>query len=344
MITPRDSEFHPVARDNWRWTETTPLSFSHAAAGILGNLYIAARPNLGVALSTVGVVQGFRFNPCEVDFTDAQMHLPCPDNFVDYELASGLRVKATKPPREYHFQYEYKLGGGCSFDLHFRGLHEPFDGNDPDQNPLLRTDEGHAYDERLGTQWGNPSTDPADPSGHFELMGHITGHLELRGRRYQIDCYDCVDHSWSRRTETSKRAVSWISAVFGEDYGIHMAVLLDVRDGRTVYEGLRNGYVMEGGAVHGLVSATVEGYGVKFNPMNVHIVATDVRGKQHEVFGSAIAVHPWYNYNPSHVAFQSLMQWRSGNRIGHSEMADIFGLEFLAERLSRSVTPGKGVS
>ena len=111
-----------------------------------------------------------------------------------------------------------------------------------------------------------------------------------------------------------------------------MAVLLDVRDGRTVYEGLRNGYAMENGVVYGLVSATVEGYGVKFNPMNVHIVATDVRGKRHEVFGTAIAVHPWYNYNPSHVAFQSLMQWRTGNRIGHSEMADIFGLEFLAER------------
>ena len=79
MITARDSEFHPVPRDNWRWTETTPLSFSAPAHGILGNLYIAARPNLGVALSTVGIVQGFRFNPCEVDFTDAQMHLPCPD-------------------------------------------------------------------------------------------------------------------------------------------------------------------------------------------------------------------------------------------------------------------------
>lgn len=166
-----------------------------------------------------------------------------------------------------------------------------------EQNPLHKTDKGHAFDERLGTQWGNSSTDPNDPSRHFELMGHITGHLELRGRRYEIDCYDCVDHSWSRRTETSKRAVSWISAVFGEDYGIHMAVLLDVRDGKTVYEGLRNGYVMEDGAVHGLVSATVEGHGVKFNPMNVHIVATDVRGKQHEEFGAAIAVHPWYNYN-----------------------------------------------
>jgi len=333
MITSKDSEFHPVRRDNWRWTETTPLTFSIPEAGILGNLYIAARPNLGVALSSVGIVQGFRFNPFEVDFSDAQMHLPCPDNFVNYELASGLRVHATKPPREYHFQYEYKLGG-CAFDLKFRGLHEPFDGNDPEQNPLLKTEKGHGYDERLGTQWGNPSTDPEDPSGHFELMGRTTGHLELRGRRYKVDCYDCVDHSWSSRAETSKRAVSWISAVFGEDYGIHMAVLLDVRNGKTIYESLRNGFVMEDGAVYGLVSATVEGYGVKFNPMNCHIVATDVRGKKHEVFGTAIAVHPWYNYNPSHVAFQSLMQWRSGNRIGYSEMADIFGLEFLAERHS----------
>lgn len=331
MITSKDFEFHPVAKENWRWTETTPLSFSVASAGILGNLYIAARPNLGVALSSVGIVQGFRFQPHQVDFSDAQMHLPCPDNYTNYELASGLRVQA-KPPRDYHFQYEYKLGGGCSFDLHFRGLHEPFDAGDPRQNPLLESAQGQRYDERLGTQWGNPSTDPADPSGHFELIGHITGELELRGKRYPVDCYDCVDHSWSRRTETSKRAVGWISAVFGQDYGVHMAMLLDVRNGKTVYESLRNGYVMQDGEVFGLVSATVEGWHANFCPMNIRIVCTDVRGRRHELEGSAIAVHPWYNFNPSHVAFQSLMQWRSGNRVGHSEMADIYGLEYLAER------------
>lgn len=335
MITSKDSEFHPVSRDNWRWTETTPLSFSVPEAGILGNLYIAARPNLGVALSSVGIVQGFRFHPHEVDFSDAQMHLPCPDNFTNYELESGLRVHVTKPPSEVHFQYEYKLGGGCSFDLRFRGLHEPFDAGDPDQNPLLKTDAGHTFDERLGTQWGNPSTDPNDPSGHFELLGHITGHLVLRDKRYEVNCYDCVDHSWSRRTETSKRAVGWISAAFGEDYGIHLTMLLDVQNGQTVYESLRNGYVMEDGAVYGLVSAAVDGYGANLNPMNCRIVATDIRGKKHEVSGNAIAVHPWYNYNPSHVAFQSLMQWRSGNRIGHSEMANIFGLEYLAGRQAR---------
>jgi hypothetical protein len=259
------------------------------------------------------------------------MHLPCPDNFTNYELANGLRVEVTQAPREYHFQYEYKLGG-CSFDLKFRGLHDPFDAADPQQNPLLKSDAGHRYDERLGTQWGNPSTDPDYPSGHFELIGHITGELELRGTRYKVDCFDCVDHSWSLRTETSKRAVGWISAVFGDDYGIHLTMLLDVKNGKTSYESLRSGFVLDKGEVHGLVSATMEGYHSNNSPMKVHIVATDVRGVKHEVSGSAIAVHPWYNYNPSHVAFQSLMQWRSGTRIGYSEMADIFGLEYLAER------------
>ena len=304
-------------------------------AGILGNLYIAARPNLGVALSSVGIVQGFRFLPHEVDFSDAQMHLPCPDNFIRYELESGLSVDVTRPPMEAHFRYRYKLSDACAFELRFCGLHEPFDAGDPEQNPLLRTEAGHRVDERLGTQWGNPSIDPDEPSGHYELMGHITGHLELRGVRYPVDCYDCVDHSWSRRTETSKRAVGWISAVFGDDYGIHMAMLLDLRDGRTVYESLRNGYVMQDGEVHGLVSATVEGRHSRHSPMACRIVATDVRGRRHEVSGTAIAVHPWYNYNPSHVAFQSLMEWRSRSRVGHSEMADIFGLEFLAERQAR---------
>lgn len=331
MITAKDSQFHPVRRENWRWAETTPLSFSVPEAGILGNLYVAARPNLGAALSSVGIVQGFRFQPYEVDFSDAQMHLPCPADFTDYELASGLRVKVTKAPREVHFRYAYPLDAeACSLDLHFRGLHEPFDAADPAQNPLLETEAGHRFDERLGTQWGNPASNE-DPSGHFELIGRTTGQLVLRGRRYAVDCFDCVDHSWSTRTETSKRAVSWISAVFGEDYGLHMAMLLDTRRGRTTYESLRNGFAMVDGQALGLVSATVEARHSHHCPMVCRIVATDVSGRTHEVHGTAVAVHPWYNYNPSHCAFQALMKWQTpAGRVGHSEMADIYGLEYLA--------------
>ncbi len=112
---------------------------------------------------------------------------------------------------------------------------------------------------------------------------------------------------------------------------------LDIRRGETAYdnENLRFGYVMEDGQLYGIVKAKVDSNGTDMLPMNCHVVATDERGKVHELHGAAIAAHPWYNFNPSHVCFQSLMRWQAGTRIGYSEMGDIYGLEFLAERRSR---------
>jgi hypothetical protein len=332
MITAQDSEFHLRDASKWRWTETTPLIFSVPEAGILGNLYVAARPGLGVALSSIAVGQGFCRQPYDMDFTDAQMHLPCPESFTNYTLANGLSVEVTKPPTEYRFTYEYRLGDSCSFDLTFRALHEPFDATDPDHNPML----SQAPDERLGDEWGNPSANGEHPSGHYEMMGHITGELTLRGKRYAVDCYDVMDHSFGPRTETSKRAVSFISAVFGEDYGLHLAVPTDINEGETTYDGFRLGYVLEDGELFGVVNAVVvASSGTDMLPMNSHIRATDVRGVEHELYGAAIAGHPWYSFNPSHVCFQSLMRWHHGSRVGYGEKGDIFGLEFLAERKSR---------
>jgi hypothetical protein len=161
----------------------------------------------------------------------------------------------------------------------FRALHDPFDALDPGHNPALNSPKGHTYDERLGDQWGNPNADKKFPSGHYEMMGRITGDLELRGRHYKVDCYDVMDHSWGRRTEVSKRAVSFMSAVFGEDYGIHLAVPMDVKDGETVYEGFRFGYVMEAGQVYGVVRASIESSGTDMLPMSARVLATDVRGE-----------------------------------------------------------------
>lgn len=339
MITAADAEFHPRDPDEWRWTETTALIFSIPEARILGNVYVAARPNLGVALSGIVLSQGFNRHPYEIDFSDSQMHLPCPSSFVRYELENGLKVECVDPPREYHFEYEYK-GGDCRLDLRFKSLHEPFDAEDPSHNPALKTDVGHAYDQRLGDQWGNPASDQEYRSGHFEMIGNITGHVELRGRTYEVNCFEAMDHSFSRRTEVSKRAVSFLTATLGPDYALHVAVPLDIRNGDTVYDGFRFGYVVEDGELYGITEAEVTATDEALMPLFCRVRAVDVRGKVHEVTGSAIAGHPWYNFNPSHVAFQALMRWQSGDKVGYSEMANIFGLEFLAERLSRHKVVG----
>lgn len=337
MITDKDCDYHPSDPAEWRWTETTPLIFAVPEERILGNLYVASRPNLGVALSVVTVVQGICRQAYEVDFTDSQVHLPAPKNFTDYELENGVRVKVTNPPRDYHFTYAYKGGDECALDLTFRGIHQPFDCNDPAENTLLAQPEATVYDSRLGDQWGNKAKEETFASGHFNTIGHVTGDLILRGKRYKVNSYDCMDHSWSRRTEVSRRAVGYISACFGDDYGLHMAVPMDIApDGEMIYEALRFGFVVENGQTFGLVSASVRTTTTDMISVGCWIEATDVRGKVHRCTGTIIAGHPFDNFNPSHIAFQSLMRWETPDgRVGYSELANIFGREFLAARLSR---------
>ncbi|HEY5857787.1 MAG TPA: hypothetical protein VIW24_28055 [Aldersonia sp.] len=323
MITDADSEFHPRDPQDRTWTETMFLPFVVPEAGIFGNVYVLARPNVGIATSSILVGQGFCTQPYEIDFTDPQVHLPCPDSFSKFTLANGLSVHAPTP-REYDLSYRNALGA-CSFDLSFRGLHEPFDPGDPDQNPLLGADRAHA-DARHGDEWEN---------GHFEVKGHITGELELRGQRYRVDCYDGMDHSWGPRTETGTRSVAWVSVNFGPELAVHLAVLIDLRDGIVVYEKLRFGFVVENGTVHPVVDASIEAEHTALLAISNHIRVTDVRGREYEFHGTAISSHPWYSFNPSHVSYQGVFRYHWGDKIGYGEMADIYGLDYLARRMSR---------
>lgn len=118
MITDADSEFHPRDPEDRTWTETMFLPFVVPEAGIFGNVYVLARPNVGIATSSILVGQGFCTQPYEIDFTDPQVHLPCPDSFSKFTLANGLSVHAPTP-REYDLSYRNALGA-CSFDLSFR--------------------------------------------------------------------------------------------------------------------------------------------------------------------------------------------------------------------------------
>lgn len=323
MITDADSEFHPRDPEDRTWTETMFLPFVVPEAGIFGNVYVLARPNVGIATSSILVGQGFCTQPYEIDFTDPQVHLPCPDSFSKFTLANGLSVHAPTP-REYDLSYRNALGA-CSFDLSFRGLHEPFDPGDPDQNPLLGADRAHA-DARHGDEWEN---------GHFEVKGHITGELELRGQRYRVDCYDGMDHSWGPRTETGTRSVAWVSVNFGPELAVHLAVLIDLRDGVVVYEKLRFGFVVENGTVHPVVDASIEAEHTALLAISNHIRVTDVRGREYEFHGTAISSHPWYSFNPCHVSYQGVFRYHWGDKIGYGEMADIYGLDYLARRMSR---------
>lgn len=323
MITDADSEFHQRDPADLTWTETMFLPFVIPEERIFGNVYVLARPNAGVATSSILIGQGFCADPWEVDFTDPQVHLPCPESFAEFSLPNGLSVTAPTP-REYDLIYQNVLGA-CSFDLSFLALHDPFDPGDPQQNPLLETDRSHD-DSRHGDEWEN---------GHFEVKGHITGELELRGRRYQVDCYDGMDHSWGPRAETGTRSVAWVSVNFGPELAMHLALLISIEDGEVRYDRLRFGFVVRDGEVRPVVAAEITAQHSHMLAINNRIVATDDRGESYEFFGTAISSHPWYSFNPSHVSYQGVFRYHWEDRVGYGEMADIFGLDYLAERMSR---------
>lgn len=325
MITAADADFHPRDPNDRTWTETTFLPFTVPEEGIFGNAYVLARPNLGVCSSSIIVSKGLCRQPYEIDFTDPQMHLPCPKSFAKYELANGLTVDGSTEPANYHLTYKNVLGA-CSFDLHFRGIHHPFDPHDPKENPLLGEHKDKPLDPRIGAHWNN---------GHFEVKGHITGELEVRGKKYKVDCYDGMDHSWGPRAETGTRAVAWISVNFGDDLAFHLAVPMNLRNGEVTYDPLRFGFVADKGKTYGLVSAEIEATRVDMMPISNRIRTKDVRGQEWEFFGNVVGGHPWYSFNPSHTCFQVVMCYRWGGRVGYGEFGDIFGLDYLADRMSR---------
>ena len=323
MIVDQDAEFHPRDPSDRTWTETTFLPFFIPEPGIFGNVYVLARPNVGVAISSILISEGLCVQPYEVDYTDAQMHLPCPASFRKYTLDNGLSVEAVDGPSGYHFSYRSKLGS-CQFDLDFKSMHQPFDPHDPKENPLAATVQ---HDPRVGVAWSN---------GHFEAKGRITGSLTLRGRTYAVDCYEGMDHSWGPRPELGTRSVSWISVNFGPALAMHLAVPLDLNDGHVTYDKLRFGFAVEHGQVHALTDVRIDAQRVQMLPTAIRIHATDIRGKQYEIHGSAVAGHPWYSFNPCHVSYQSVMRYRWGEHTGYGEVGDIFGLEYLAQKMSRS--------
>ena len=151
-----------------------------------------------------------------------------------------------------------------------------------------------------------------------------------------------MDQSLGPRTELGTRAVAWLSVNFGAELAMHLAMLIDIRSGEVIYERPRFGFVVERGDVRPIVAATVEATHLEMLVTGNHIRATDVEGREYEFFGTAISGHPWYSFNPCHVSFQSILRYRWGERTGYGEMADIFGLDYLGDRLSRHARHGAG--
>ena len=326
MITDADLHFHNADSPSFDHAETLFLIFSVPEARISGNAYVLCRPNAGVCLSSIYVHQGIHANAWTVDYSDAPMHLKCPDTMADFTLSNGLSVQGSNGARDYRLRYE-GTGGLCRFDLDFKGLMEPFNPLDPVQNPMLDVFSG---DLEASTGAGDSWT-----KGHYDLVGRITGTLELYGKRFNVSCVDGLDRSWGPRAEWNSAPVSWMHLTFGDDLAFHLVVTLDVVNSQQVYTTFRFGYALVDGESCAVIAAEVKGESVGMLGMHRIVRITDAKGRQWEMVGAAIAAAPWHTAYTSFISFQSLYRWTMGSRTGFSNVTDVIGVTTLSNRLSR---------
>ncbi len=311
MILTSDAEFHTPPSDDFRWCETNPFLFNIPEARLSGVIYLVTRPKLGVCMSDITLQDRFTRLWDEQLYIDNQQHLPCPASLLDYQLPNGLSVRAVKPLE--HYEVHYEGIDDTHITLEFRALMPPYDMNDPAMDPLAA--------KRIDAGWSKAF------GGHFEQTGRVTGELVVRGQRHVIDCIDTLDRSWGPRAERDNACVVWLHGSFGEGLTIHLLCTFD--PARTLAFGtLISGYVLDDGAVHGLVSMEGRSERTGQLPLSTVVSVTDVRGKRYTMTGAAMNGAPWAPY-PSLVYTQCLMRWNLDGRIGYGVQQDVMSRAYL---------------
>lgn len=322
MITAEDFKFHPRDADP-TWTETVFVIFSVPEAGISGNLYVLARPNRGICHSSIEIHRGMCFHPWQIDHNDSQMHLACPERFDDFTLENGLSFKALNE-RDSDFRYR-SLDGACELDLSYRAICDPFDPHDPSQVPARDDAHVSGYDG-----WN---------TGHMESKGRMNGSLLLRGKRYEVRCIDGMDKSWGPRRDWGNKGASWIQITLNDDLSAFLVMELGFEQKELRYGPFKYGFLAIDGERRAIVSAEMTAKRSDMLVTRADVRFEDDRGNVYTAVGTTIAAAPWYNFNPSSVAYQTLMRWDSEHGVGYSHIADFTGHAFLSNGMADQLYP-----
>jgi len=299
MIKPEDCDFHFTKDSHWQWVETIAMTFNVPEARLNGIVYVVTRPMLGVTACDVSLHDRISDLWEEQLYIDNQQHLPCPKSLREFTLPNGLSYKVIEPLKRYQVKYEGI--DETRFDLEYTALHEPYDINDPDMDPMAKKRLNPAWD----TSW----------NGHYDQTYRVTGELVARGTRYAVDCVDTCDRSWGPRPERDNSAVIWWHASFGEDLTVHVFTGHDIAKTNDMGPHI-SGYILEKGKTYGITECRGTQEYRKAVPMGGELEVTDVRGKKFAFAYSTINSCYWAPY-PSNVYLQAFMRTTHEGKIGH---------------------------
>lgn len=326
MISQKDIEFHTPQDADFLWTETNYYSFLIPEENIFGSVYVVIRDGLGVMSGDVCIYSALSDNRSEALYIDNHQHMPSPEKLSDITTPMGLSIKVDDP-KNYHI--DYKGFDDTELKFHFKGLHDPFDIHDPNMSPKATGDNySNEEDSGFGTGYG----------GHFDLTGHITGTLKLRGKEYNIDCVETMDHSWGPRPETHMPPIGWIHAHFGKDLAFHWINGCDYNKPIGEQQTLAHGYVLDNGVAYGMTDLKQKTIRTGVVTVSHEVEVTDVRGKTWRFFGTAQAGAPWVCY-VSTMLYIAMMRWQMPDgKVGHGVSQENYAIQMLNKEYGKMWT------
>ena len=324
MIKPEDIEYHVPAGIDHTYAETNFFVAFIPEERILATFYTLTRKSIGVCLVDVAIFGCLSDNRAEMLYLDTQQQLPAPARLSRFETPNGLKIHAEDLR---HYKLDYAGFDDTEAHLYIEGLTEPFDIHDPQHSPKATPHHAEARHEGsgLGAAYGH----------HFDMTCRVSGTLKLRGKTYPVQCVSTMDHSWGPRCEVGLKSMGWMNAHFGEDYALHWINRLDLTKPAGQQEALAHGYVVDNGRFYGLQDLKMRSNRLGAVNVAIDIVATDVRGKQHTLYGTPMVGAPWSCYTG--VMLQMAMsRWiTSEGRIGYGLNMENYPLDLVARLRGR---------
>lgn len=321
MIEAEDIDFHHPADAGHLYAETNSFCITVPEENILASVYVVVRKGIGVMAADVVVYGDLSADRANCLYIDTQQHLPAPERLSRYETPNGLSVRALDPA---NYEVRYRGFDDTRIDFDFAGLMPPFDIHDPAHSPMARPESSQQH---AGSGLG------AGYAGHFDVTGHVTGTITVRGRSFDIDCVETMDHSWGTRPEVGIHSMGWMHAHFGRDLAFHWIVAFDPLAAADRQWRLAHGYVLESGSVFGLIGLTMNTVRVGRVLTAAELEVTDVRGRTYRLRGRSLAGAPWICYTSTET-FTALIEWTlEDGRVGHGASQVNESMQSLNRRL-----------
>lgn len=300
-VTARDDDFHfDEMSDRWWITETAWFSFCKPEIGLGGWVYNMFRPNIGTVAGGCWIWEPDAHLPQEVTYSSnlTAMPLQKDGSLTDIELRNGASIKVLDPLTSY--KVGFKEEGQINLDLTFDAVMPP--------RPMAKNDGSF---QKLS---------------HFDQFGRVTGQIDIRGRKIDIDCLAIRDRSWGPRPEHRPGRSAYVSGIASAECSFLVVTKWNDPD----YP-LTNGFLMLDGKIANVVSGQRR---VTRNPETGVVETITIEGRDElgrELHATGRRLSGIIINRHSFIDSNGLIEWEINGQRGHGEDQDMWPVHGWAE-------------